>query len=74
MDPESKTVMVTASSLIKAVTNVLPVTKTLDMFDVEERLPEQLENECPNITVVKEPVSHLNASDQVFIDIFEICF
>merc|ERR1712179_569457 len=51
LDPDARTVLITASGLIKAVTNILPITKTLDMFDVEERSSEQLESECPNVTV-----------------------
>lgn len=52
LHPEERTLVITASALIKAVTNVLPLTKTLDAFDVEERNAEYLENQCPNVTAL----------------------
>lgn len=64
LHPEAKTVVITATSLIKAVTNVLPLTKTLDAFDVEERPAEELENNCPNVTVVRDTVVRLHAEKQ----------
>lgn len=65
LHPEERTLVITASALIKAVTNVLPLTKTLDAFDVEERHAEYLENQCPNVTVIRDAVERLDAKEQV---------
>lgn len=64
LHPEERTLVITASALIKAVTNVLPLTKTLDAFDVEERNAEYLENQCPNVTVIRDAVERLDAKEQ----------
>ena len=62
MDPDASTILVTPSPLIKAVTNVLNLTKTLDVFDVEEQPSENLECQCPNVTVEKGYISKLEPS------------
>lgn len=64
LQPEAKILVITATSLIKAVTNILPLTKTLDSFDVEERPAVELETQCPNVTVMKDTVIQLDAEKQ----------
>ncbi|KAG7175640.1 Pyridine nucleotide-disulfide oxidoreductase domain-containing protein 1-like [Homarus americanus] len=67
LHPEAEILVITATPLIKAVTNVLPLTKTLDSFDVEERPAEELKNNCPNVTVAKDTVAHLDADKQLCV-------
>ena len=55
----------TASALIKAVTNVLPLTKTLDFFEVEEHHPDALQTKCPSVCVVQGAVTRLDVERQV---------
>ncbi|XP_071515669.1 pyridine nucleotide-disulfide oxidoreductase domain-containing protein 1 [Panulirus ornatus] len=64
LQPEAEILVITATSLIKAVTNILPLTKTLDSFDVEERPAVELETQCPNVTVMKDTVIQLDAEKQ----------
>ena len=67
--------VLTASPLIKAVTNVLPLTKTLDSFEVEEHDPNTLQSKCPNVSVIQDFVARLDAEKQVStyhgLEIFE---
>lgn len=65
LHPEAKTLVLTATALIKAVTNVLPLTKTLDFFEVEEHLPESLQSKCPNVTVIQDTLVSLSAEEKV---------
>ncbi|XP_068247237.1 pyridine nucleotide-disulfide oxidoreductase domain-containing protein 1 [Palaemon carinicauda] len=65
LDPEAQTLLLTASYLIKAVTNVLPLTKTLDAFDVEEQPPDELVSRCPSVTVKRDAVLQLDAKNKV---------
>ncbi|XP_066954100.1 pyridine nucleotide-disulfide oxidoreductase domain-containing protein 1 isoform X3 [Macrobrachium rosenbergii] len=65
LDPEAQTLLLTASYLIKTVTNVLPLTKTLDAFDVEEQPPEDLASRCPSVTVERDAVVQLDAKNKV---------
>ncbi|KAK7074209.1 Pyridine nucleotide-disulfide oxidoreductase domain-containing protein 1 [Halocaridina rubra] len=67
LDPNADILLITATYLIKSVTNVLPLTKTLDSFDVEERLPDDLMNQCPNVTVVRDTVARLDAKNKKII-------
>ena len=65
LDPDASTILVTPSPLVKAVTNVLNLTKTLDVFDVEEQPSENLECQCPNVSVEKGYISKLEPSKNV---------
>ncbi|XP_055990602.1 pyridine nucleotide-disulfide oxidoreductase domain-containing protein 1 [Sorex fumeus] len=61
--PSEEIVLVTASPLIKAVTNFKQVSKVLEEFDVEEQPSTVLENRFPNIKVIESAVKHLKSED-----------
>ncbi|XP_054282714.1 pyridine nucleotide-disulfide oxidoreductase domain-containing protein 1 [Macrosteles quadrilineatus] len=54
---DSKIALITASPLIKAVTNLVPLTKMLTRFDIEEREADTLSQSNPSVTVVKDFVT-----------------
>lgn len=58
--PEENTVLITASPLIKAVTNVIPLGKTLMQFNVEEKGIETLTNTQNSLTVIHDFVVKVN--------------
>lgn len=60
--PEKKTALITASPLIKTVTNLVPLSKVLIQFDVEEKSANILSNSNANITVVQDYATGLNSS------------
>ncbi|XP_062592031.1 pyridine nucleotide-disulfide oxidoreductase domain-containing protein 1-like [Saccostrea cucullata] len=63
--PEEEVLLITASPLIKAITNYKKITKTLEDFDVEERPSISLQTECVNIKVIQKSVVSLNARSHV---------
>nr|CAD7427129.1 unnamed protein product [Timema monikensis] len=65
--PGERVTLITASPLIKTVTNVVPCTKTLFQFDVEERPAETLSEEHADMTVLHDTVVSLDtANHRVF--------
>ncbi|XP_063233983.1 pyridine nucleotide-disulfide oxidoreductase domain-containing protein 1 [Bacillus rossius redtenbacheri] len=58
---DEKVILITASSLIKAVTNVVPYTKMLFDFDVEEKAAETLSDKHPNVSIIHDTVIKLDA-------------
>ncbi|XP_062620170.1 pyridine nucleotide-disulfide oxidoreductase domain-containing protein 1-like [Saccostrea cucullata] len=63
--PEEEVLLITASPLIKAITNYKKITKTLEDFDVEERPSISLQTECINVKVLQKSVVSLNARSHV---------
>ncbi|XP_056016616.1 pyridine nucleotide-disulfide oxidoreductase domain-containing protein 1-like [Ostrea edulis] len=63
--PEEEILLVTASPLIKAITNYKKITKTLEDFDVEERSIISLQSECVNVKVIQKSLHSLNAKSHV---------
>lgn len=63
--PEDEILLITASPLIKAITNYKKITKTLEEFDVEERPNISLQSKCENVKVVQKSVSSLDAKSHV---------
>ena len=57
--------LISSSDVIKCVTNVLHLTKTIEMFDVEERNAQSLTRQCPSVTVNGGSVCHLDAVNKV---------
>ncbi|XP_018007351.1 pyridine nucleotide-disulfide oxidoreductase domain-containing protein 1 [Hyalella azteca] len=51
LDGEHRTALISGSDLIKAVTNVLHLTKSVDVFDVEDKHHSYLQQLCPSVTV-----------------------
>lgn len=62
LSPENKIALITASPLIKTVTNLVPLSKLLIQFNVEERSADYLSNSNPNVTVIQDYVTGLNSS------------
>lgn len=58
--PETPILLLTASPLIKTVTNVRKVTQRLDDFDVEERPMFELKAFCPNVVVDQQVVEAID--------------
>ncbi|KAM4747831.1 pyridine nucleotide-disulfide oxidoreductase domain-containing protein 1 isoform 2-T2 [Rhinophrynus dorsalis] len=65
--PEDKVYLITASPLIKAVTNLKQVSRTLEEFDVEEQASSLLERQYPNISVVQSAVIQLKSQQKAVI-------
>ncbi|XP_006889123.1 PREDICTED: pyridine nucleotide-disulfide oxidoreductase domain-containing protein 1 [Elephantulus edwardii] len=59
--PSEDILLVTASPVIKAVTNFKQVSKILEEFDVEEQPSTVLENRFPNIKVIESRVKQLKS-------------
>ncbi|XP_051158669.1 pyridine nucleotide-disulfide oxidoreductase domain-containing protein 1 [Leptopilina boulardi] len=62
--PEEKIILITASSLIKAITNIVPLAKTVFQFDVEERDTTLFSQEHNSITVIHDIVIEVNAKEK----------
>jgi len=60
--PDKKIALITASQLIKAVTNLVPLTKLLASFSVEERPAEALSSSNPLLTVIQDYVTGLDST------------
>ncbi|KAM9169780.1 pyridine nucleotide-disulfide oxidoreductase domain-containing protein 1 [Pangshura tecta] len=61
--PSEDILLVTASPVIKAVTNFKQVSKTLEEFDVEEQPSTVLEKRYPNIKVIESGVKQLKSQE-----------
>nr|XP_021407730.1 pyridine nucleotide-disulfide oxidoreductase domain-containing protein 1 isoform X2 [Lonchura striata domestica] len=64
--PSEDIFLVTASPVIKAVTNFKQVSKTLEEFDVEEQPSSLLEKRYPNIRVIQSGVKQLKSDEHAF--------
>ncbi|KAL5010043.1 hypothetical protein ScPMuIL_012348 [Solemya velum] len=60
--PEDSIILITASALVKAVTNVRKVTKMLEIFDVEEKPMISVQSHCPNVNVIHATVKSIDAT------------
>ncbi|CAO2607102.1 Pyridine nucleotide-disulfide oxidoreductase domain-containing protein 1 [Lemmus lemmus] len=65
--PEEDILLVTASPVIKAVTNFKQVSKVLEEFEVEEQPSTVLENRFPNIRVVESGVRQLKSEEHCIV-------
>ncbi|XP_075408128.1 pyridine nucleotide-disulfide oxidoreductase domain-containing protein 1 isoform X1 [Tenrec ecaudatus] len=61
--PSEDILLITASSVIKAVTNFKQVSKLLEEFDVEEQPSTLLETRFPNIKVIESGVKQLKSEE-----------
>ncbi|KAB0798536.1 hypothetical protein PPYR_09529 [Photinus pyralis] len=59
-EPDSQIILVSESSLIKTVTNIQALTKTITNFDVVEKEAQSLTDTHPNITVILDSVIKIN--------------
>ncbi|MEE6477385.1 hypothetical protein FKM82_011496 [Ascaphus truei] len=65
--PSDNVFLITASPLIKAVTNLRQVSRRLEEFDVEEQLGTVLEKLYPNIKVVQSAVKGLKHGERKLV-------
>ncbi|XP_070189253.1 pyridine nucleotide-disulfide oxidoreductase domain-containing protein 1-like isoform X2 [Littorina saxatilis] len=63
--PEEKIILITASPLVKVVTNYQQVSRTMETFDVEEKPSSTVESQCPNVRVIHAFVSGLQAEEKM---------
>ncbi|XP_019371174.1 PREDICTED: pyridine nucleotide-disulfide oxidoreductase domain-containing protein 1 isoform X1 [Gavialis gangeticus] len=61
--PLEDILLITASPVIKAVTNFKQVSKTLEEFDVEEQPSSVLEKRYPNIKVIQSGITQLKSKE-----------
>lgn len=59
--PDENVLLLTASTLIKKITNYKKVTKTLEQFDVEEQHMSSMENSSSNISVKHTAVTRMDS-------------
>ena len=65
LEKDCVVLLLSASALLKAVTNFRKVTKRLEDFDIIERPMFEFHSECPNVTVVNTSVSRLIPADKI---------
>ncbi|XP_040823564.1 pyridine nucleotide-disulfide oxidoreductase domain-containing protein 1 isoform X2 [Ochotona curzoniae] len=65
--PSEDILLVTASPVIKAVTNFKQVSKILEEFDVEEQAGTMLESRFPNIKVIESGVKQLKSKEHCIL-------
>lgn len=63
--PKDEVALLTAAPLVKTVTNLKQVSKTLEEFDVEEQPSSVLEEKYPNLKVIHSAVRVLRAKQHV---------
>jgi len=59
--PEEKILLISATSMIKRVTNLNMVSSILTTFDVEEKDAKDFDNEHPNLSVMQGMVKEINS-------------
>ncbi|KAI4479039.1 hypothetical protein M0804_011501 [Polistes exclamans] len=62
--PEESTVLITASPLIKTVTNIIPLGKTVMQFDIEEKNAKTLTEKHPSLRVIHETVTNIDINEK----------
>ncbi|XP_067001513.2 pyridine nucleotide-disulfide oxidoreductase domain-containing protein 1 [Anabrus simplex] len=65
--PERRIILITASPFVKTVTNIIPLTKMLTQFDVEEKDAEALSAAHPSLSVIHDSVVKLDSADHTII-------
>ncbi|KAL1123705.1 hypothetical protein AAG570_001478 [Ranatra chinensis] len=58
--PDESVILVTASPTVKAVTNVVPLTKMAAKFDVEERSVQEMSGSIPSLKVIEDRIVRLD--------------
>ncbi|KAF2348005.1 FAD/NAD(P)-binding domain [Trinorchestia longiramus] len=67
VDGENSTVLISGSDLIKAVTNVLHLSKSIDVFDVEDKHHSYLQQICPSVSVKPAQVKSIQPKKKCII-------
>lgn len=65
--PEYRVVLITSSPLIKAVTNIVPLSQTLMQFDVEERRALTLTEAHPSVSVIQDTVKSVDKDKKIVL-------
>ncbi|XP_077809821.1 pyridine nucleotide-disulfide oxidoreductase domain-containing protein 1 isoform X4 [Macaca mulatta] len=65
--PSEDILLITASPVIKAVTNFKQISKILEEFDVEEQSSTMLEKRFPNIKVIESGVKQLKSEEHCIV-------
>ncbi|XP_003470377.2 pyridine nucleotide-disulfide oxidoreductase domain-containing protein 1 isoform X1 [Cavia porcellus] len=65
--PSEEILLITASPVIKAVTNFKQVSKILEEFDVEEQPSTMLESRFPNIKVIESGLKQLKSKEHCIV-------
>ncbi|XP_064617758.1 pyridine nucleotide-disulfide oxidoreductase domain-containing protein 1-like [Liolophura sinensis] len=65
LSPEKKVILITASPLIKAVTNFQQLSKALETFDVVEKPSSSLQSECSNVEIIHASVTALDSGKHI---------
>ncbi|CAH1798790.1 unnamed protein product [Owenia fusiformis] len=69
VSPDDSVLLLTASSLIKSVTNYKKIGKTLEEFDVEEKAVSSINTQCANVRAIHTAVSAISAAQhEVYTD------
>lgn len=67
LKPDQKIILISESSLIKSVTNLLAITQTLTQFDIEEKQFDQLSKKYDNIEVIHDSLREINVSENTIV-------
>lgn len=62
--PEESVLLITASPIVKAATNVIKLRRVMESFDIEERSMSYLEQQYSNIRVLQDVLISLDASSR----------
>ncbi|KAF7383622.1 hypothetical protein HZH66_012972 [Vespula vulgaris] len=62
--PEESTVLITASPLIKTVTNIIPLGKTVMQFDIEEKNAKTLTEKYASLQVIHDTVINIDINEK----------
>lgn len=80
LSPEENIILISSSSLIKTVTNIIPLSKTVYKFDVEENHSSTLESKYLSIKVINDKVINvdpinmtINTSTGIIINYKKLC-
>lgn len=72
--PSKQVLLLTASPVIKAVTNIVHLTKTLCEFDVKELRAQQFSDTHPTVSVVQDTVTSINTDGHTVSTASGKCF
>ncbi|XP_005090885.1 pyridine nucleotide-disulfide oxidoreductase domain-containing protein 1 [Aplysia californica] len=67
LDKDAKITLISASPLIKTVTNYVQLTQVAETFDVEEKPLSHAEENRDNVTVMQAVVESLNTQDKTLV-------
>lgn len=69
LEPEESVILISESSLIKTVTNLHAITRTLTEFDIKETTSDYLSNKYLNITVLHDKLVEINDVEHLILTV-----